>query len=182
MYRAQQFFRALRARIESVAWAEVEALLTPAQMVLFRRMPRYDQRHSLDVARTLCTAGHDHPDLLAAALLHDVAKSAGPLRLWHRVAIVLLKAFAPRWLDWLAREAEPGTVLDSPVQCHWRYPFYVHRVHPRVGARWAEEAGCSSLTVWLIACHQSLAGQGEEHCEASSRRLLVALRWADSQN
>jgi len=173
MYRAQQFFRALRARIEPVAWAEVEGLWRPAQMVLFRRMPRYDQRHSLDVARTLRTAGHDHPDLLAAALLHDVAKSAGPLRLWHRVAIVLLKAFAPRWLDWLAREAEPG---------HWRYPFYVHRVHPRVGARWAEEAGCSSLTVWLIACHQSLAGQGEEHCKASSRRLLVALRWADSQN
>jgi hypothetical protein len=173
MYRAQQFFRALGVRMEPVAWTEVKALLTPAQMALFRQMPRYDQRHSLNVVRTLRAAGHDHPDLLAAALLHDVAKSAGPLRLWHRVAIVLLEAFAPRWLNWLAREVESR---------HWRYPFYVHHVHPEIGARLAEKAGCSSLTVWLIAHHQSLANQGAAESEDSRGRLLSALRWADEQN
>ena len=173
MYRARQFFRALGARVEPVALAEVEALLTPPQIALFRQMPQYDQRHSLNVALTLRAAGHDRPDVLVAALLHDVAKSAGPLWLWHRVVIVLLKAFVPRWLAWLARKVKPG---------HWRYPFFMHRVHPQVGARWAEEAGCSSLTVWLIACHQLLAGQGEDDCEPGSRRLLAALRWADGKN
>ena len=35
-----------------------------------------DQRHSLNVMRTLRRQGHTEPDLLAAALLHDVGKSA----------------------------------------------------------------------------------------------------------
>jgi len=158
--------------MEAEAWAEVSALLTPAQMALFRQMPRYDQRHSLHVARALRAIGYDDPDSLIAALLHDVAKSAGPLRLWHRVAIVLLQAFARRWLSCLAREVAPRD---------WRYPFYIHRVHPHIGARWAEEAGCSSLTVWLIAHHQPLADQDDE-LEGSKGRLLAALRWADEQN
>lgn len=173
MYRAQQFFRALGARMGSSAWAEVEALLTPAQVILFRQMPRYDQRHGLNVAHTLRAAGHEQPDLLVAALLHDAAKSAGPLRLWQRVAIVLLKAFAPRRLAWLAREVEPG---------HWRYPFYTHCVHAAIGARWAEEAGCSSLAVWLIAHHQSPVDRGEDGWEDGRNRLLTVLRWADGQN
>ena len=140
MYRVRQFFRALAAWTTPPGRAEVEALLTPAQAALFGRMSRYDQLHGLNVARTLRAAGYEHSDLLAAALLHDVAKSAGPLRLWRRAAIVLLRAFAPRLLAWLARPAERG---------QWRYPFYLHRVHAEVSARQGEEAGGSFLTVWL---------------------------------
>lgn len=158
--------------MKPAAWIEVETLLTPVQMALFQGMPQCDQRHSLNVVRTLRAAGADHPDLLIAALLHDAAKSAGPLRLWHRVAIVLLKALVPRWLDWLARPADPG---------HWRFPFYMHRIHPQAGARWAEEAGCSSLAVWLIAHHQQLPNHHDD-CEENRGRLLRMLRWADDQN
>ena len=188
--------------MEPAAWAEVEEVLTPAQAILFRQMPRYDQRHSLNVMRSLRAAGYIDPDLLTAALLHDAAKSAGPLRLWHRVAIVLLKAFAPRWLDWLAREVKPG---------HWRYPFYAHRVHPEIGARWAEEAGCVPLTAWLIAHHEKKPGcpshrlrfegccprgscapvgvlhslpslQVDGDSETRAGHLLAVLQWADSNN
>ena len=166
MYRVRQFFWALGARMDRAAWAGVEEILDPAQRTLFRRISRYDQRHSLDVAQSLREDGYDDPDLLTAALLHDVAKSAGPLRLWHRVAIVLLKAFFPRGLDWLAREAAPG---------HWRYPFYVHRMHPEIGARWAREAGCTPQTVRLIAQHQTPPGPEIDD-------LLAALQRADGQN
>ncbi len=173
MYRVQQFLRALAARWRPQPWAEVEALLTPAQATLFWTMPRCDQQHALDVARALRAAGQDEPDLLVAALLHDVAKSAGPLRLWHRVTIVLLKAFAPRWLVWLARQAEPGG---------WRYPFYVHRVHAEVGARWLEQAGGSALAVWLVAHHQSPEAQAGDEWPDGRQHLLAALCQADGQN
>jgi hypothetical protein len=173
VYRVRQFFWALGARMAPAAWAEVEEILTPAQAALFRQMPRYDQRHGLNVMRTLCAAGYSQPDLLTAALLHDVAKSSAPLRLWHRVAIVLLQAFAPRWLDWLAREVKPG---------HWRHPFYAHRVHAKVGARWAEEAGCSPLTVWLIAHHASSKPQMGDNLEAQEKAFLAALQRADGEN
>jgi len=173
MYRVRQFFRALLAWTTSPARAEVEALLTPAQAALFGRMRRYDQQHSLKVARALRAAGYEHPDLLAAALLHDVAKSAGALRLWHRVAIVLLRAFAPRWLAWLARPAEWG---------QWRYPFYLHRVHAEVSARQVAEAGGSFLTVWLIARHQLPVEQGENDPDGDEKRLLAALQQADDQS
>jgi len=58
----------------------------------------------------------------------------------------------------------------------------MHRVHPEIGARWAEGAGCSSLAVWLIAHHQSLADQDDDYWEDNRGRLLAALRWADDQN
>ena len=69
--------------------------LPPDGVVLFLRMIKRDQRHSLDVQQALLIAGHDQPDLLAAALLHDAAKTAQPghrLKLSHRVAVVLRQA------------------------------------------------------------------------------------------
>ena len=60
-------------------------------------MPRNDQRHSLNVLRSLRAAGHDEPALMQAALLHDVAKSTGGVTLFHRVAVVLLKIVRPDW-------------------------------------------------------------------------------------
>ncbi len=88
--------------------------------------------------QTLWVAGHDCPDLLAAALLHDAAKTAQPgrrLRLGHRVLVVLMEAAKPGWVEKVAR----STPND------WRYPFYLHLHHPEMGARLAQEVGCSQL-------------------------------------
>jgi len=71
-------------------------------------MPPSDQRHSLNVYRTLLAEGQTSQDLLVAALLHDVGKAGGQLRLWHRVAIVLLRAFWPAALDYLSRGQARG--------------------------------------------------------------------------
>jgi predicted HD phosphohydrolase len=117
----------------------VRAILPERAWRLFTGMPVADRRHALDVVHRLVEAGHDEPELLAAALLHDVAKGHR-MRLWHRVAGVLLEAASPRLLSRLA----------SPEPRSWRYPFHLHLHHADLSANAAASASCSPRTVALI--------------------------------
>jgi putative nucleotidyltransferase with HDIG domain len=156
------------ARPKDAATAQAEPHLPPAALSLFQAMPRYDQQHALNVLHTLQSMGHHDPDLLAAALLHDAGKTAGQagtLHLWHRVAVVLMRAFAP---DLLAR-----TARDQPGS--WRQPFFVQQHHAEIGAELARQTGCSPRTADLIRRH-------EESPDRSGDPLLAALQAADSAN
>lgn len=147
MYRVWQFAQAVGAWVQPEDVAAVQRWLPPEGVALFRAMPRYDRQHALRVARALEQAGHTAPDLLAAALLHDVGKTAhtsAPLRLWHRVAVVLLRRFWPDGLQQLAKD-RPGS---------WRQPFYVQQHHAAIGAELGRQAGCSPRTVDLIRRHK----------------------------
>jgi hypothetical protein len=62
------------------------------------------------------------------------------MRLWHRVAGVLLEAFAPSTLRRLAR-ADP----DS-----WRHPFHLYLHHAALSADMASAAGCSARAAAFI--------------------------------
>ena len=168
-YRVRQFASALLARVSPDDLREADEVLPPDAQKLLRRMSVSDQRHSLNVMRTLRRQGHTEPDVLAAALLHDVGKSAAWIPPWHRAIIVLTQRFAPGVLAWLTRGEPRG----------WRCPFVVHRQHTEIGAEWAAQAGCSALTVSLIRRHQEplrCAPQDEQE------RLLVALQRADGVN
>lgn len=170
VYRVRQFLWAAGAwvRPEPVEAAVLDRYLPPLAVELFQAMPRYDQRHALTVFHTLQQQGHTEPDVLAAALLHDVGKSVPQgkgLRLWHRVAAVLLRTFWPGSLEQLAQD-EPGS---------WRRPFFVQQHHATLGAELAQQAGCSPTTVDLIRCHEDPAGQRDN-------LLLAALQAADSKN
>lgn len=163
-YRAWQFWSALTAALSEEDEETLRSNLTPQELACFKRMPIADQRHSLDVYYTLRRRGHTHPDLLKAALLHDIGKADGHLRLWHRVVIVLVRALFPPALKWLA------------VPRGWRYPFYVHYYHPLKGAQMAQKLGCSTVTVELIRRHQRELGLPP--CEGTEE-LLKALQEVD---
>lgn len=139
MGRVAQLIGHLTARVtageEALAWR----VLPPAAWRLFAGMPVADRRHALDVARDLLARGHDDRELLAAALLHDVAKGRC-LRLWHRIGGVLLEAAAPRLLRRLA----------SPAPRSWRHPWYLFVHHAALSADGALAAGCSPRTADLI--------------------------------
>ncbi len=139
MSRVRQFYRHLNARVGEDERSSVDELLPAAAASLFDAMPVADRRHGLDVAAHLRAAGHDDRDLLAAALLHDAAKGHR-MRLWHRVAGVLLAAAAPGLLRRLA----------SPRENSWRYPLYLYLHHPELSARAALGTGCSPRTAALI--------------------------------
>jgi hypothetical protein len=145
-YRSRQFFGALRARVEDDERAEVAAHLTGAERRLFHSMDLRDQRHALDVFRALKSGGQRDPSLLAAALLHDVGK--GPIKLWQRVAFVLLRGVSPGLLRRLACADDPG----------WRGGLARILDHAQRGASLAEAAGSKAETVRLIRLHRSPAG------------------------
>ncbi len=121
--------------------------LSPAGLALFRRMSAADRAHSLRVHAWLRARGHDAPALLAAGLLHDCGKAAARLAVWQRTLKVILRKFAPGLWHKLAAPASPP---------NWRYPFFVLAEHTRIGAEWAQQAGCAQDVVWLIAHHEDI--------------------------
>lgn len=168
-YRVRQFLSSLWPRVAVEEEAELRRWLPRPALVLFQQMAHRDQRHSLDVLRRLQAAAPDQPDLLAAALLHDAAKTARtdrPVRLHHRVLVVLMKRVRPGWIEQMAC-ADP----DS-----WRFPFYLHLNHPQLGAELAEQAGCSPLTVELIRRHQEKLPHAPRD---EAEQLLLLLQAAD---
>jgi hypothetical protein len=144
------------------------------QMALFTGMQPSEQAHALSVHRQLVDQGETSPDLLVAALLHDVGKSCNPLRLWERVLIVLAKAIFPaqsrRWGHSSTERAGQGV---------WKRAFVVAEQHPAWGAVLAAEAGASPRTVALIRQHQEPASA---QADLETRRLLSRLQAVDDSN
>jgi putative nucleotidyltransferase with HDIG domain len=104
-----------------------------------------DERHGARTADALRMLGADD-ELIAAGLLHDVAKPRDT-RLWHRIAGVLLERFAPTLRDRLARgNGVLGRYLD----------------HPRLGAEEARRRGASERVIRLIARHHEPPRDADE--------------------
>ncbi|MDQ6682513.1 MAG: hypothetical protein M3Y88_04485 [Chloroflexota bacterium] len=158
MHRVAQLIGHLTARVGPDDEALARRMLPESAWGLFASMPVADRRHALDVAGRLRRAGVEDLDLLAAALLHDVAKG-DRMRLWHRVGGVLLEALSPGLLRRLA----------SSDASSWRYPFHLYLAHDRLSADAARRAGCTER------CGRFIAGD----VEPGDARLAAALRRAD---
>ncbi len=168
-YRLKQLRDNLAADpLSDSARQEITAILTDPENDLFNRFPYADQQHSYRVLRALVEAGYNHPDLLAAALLHDIGKTRYPLSVWNRILIVVGETIFPeRAAGW------GGSSLDS-----WKRPFVVRAGHPAWGADMAAEAGSRPGVVDLIRRHQDKLDpqQGDDD------PWLARLQWADDQS
>lgn len=173
-YRLRQFSLALRGPADTAELAQTLAILTPAQAALFAGLHSSEQAHALNVYRQLVNQGETSPDLLVAALLHDVGKNCTPLRLWERVWIVLAKAILP-----LQVKRGGSLSVEMVGRRVWLRAFIVAEQHPVWGADLAAKAGASSRTVALIRHHQdSPAIVGDPEIE----RLLRKLQAVDDYN
>jgi hypothetical protein len=109
VYRLWQLWRALTGVVTPADMHFVATILTPAEQQLFAVLPRYDQRHAIDVVRLLVREGHADHVLLATALLHDIGKvsdAGAPLGLgWYGVIVVAQRV--PMLYNWLQRWCEP---------------------------------------------------------------------------
>ncbi|MBI2913086.1 MAG: HD domain-containing protein [Chloroflexi bacterium] len=161
LYRARQFLGALSPRVARREREEATAVLGERLLALFDSMSARDQRHCLDVYLTLRAGGCDDQDVLAAALLHDAGKGrlAGPpVRLWHRVAYVVLASTAPGLLERLAEKGGPFGMLRAGLGT-------LHR-HCERGAELAAALGAPPAVVELVRQH--------EDREAGEARLRAA--------
>ncbi len=171
IYRARQFWKTLRPAPRSKQLERAKDHLTPELMNLFLKQHPSEQAHSLHIFNKLCEFDEKSPDLLAAALLHDVGKSRIPMAAWERVVVVvgqkLFPALAQRW-----GQSEPIGM---------RRAFVVAKRHPEWGAEMAREAGASRLCVRLIRYHQEplKADPGADPLEYS---LLLRLHQADDES
>jgi putative nucleotidyltransferase with HDIG domain len=133
-------------------------------------LPVPDQNHSLRVLRDLESGDEDDPDLLKAALLHDIGKILHPLRRWERVFYVVLGWFLPKTAEAWGNK-DPRGIYRSLV---------VIKEHPVWGANLAEKAGSSQQVVWLIRNHEikDLTGLLDQ----GGVELLKKLQLADNSN
>lgn len=176
LYRIRQFWLAMGAHPEPDDLNLARSYLTPAELALFLGMQPTEQVHALNVLHKLLLQGEDHPDLLAAALLHDCGKQRSPLNPLERAWIVLAqKMFPSHWAHW-------GRVgqSDLALLVGWRRPLVVAEQHPAWGAEMARQVGASSLLQALINRHQQdLANDGNDTVEDV---LLRKLQIADDEN
>ena len=139
--KTRQTVRHVFGRISDAERSELTAWLDGRQLALFEAMHRADQRHGLDVVASLRSVGHNDPELLLAALLHDCSKGPG-VRLPHRIAWSLGERYGDGVMDAFA--LIPG----------YRAAFERLREHADDSADLALEAGCSERTAELIR-HQT---------------------------
>lgn len=169
LYRTGQALRALTAFLRPIDRDAAAAVLGPDLMPLFDRMRRSEQLHSIAVMKTLREAGHTHPDLMIAALLHDCGKSRYPYGFTDRVLVVVVSKVTPaRYRAW----------GDGPAEGA-RRRYAVARQHPVWSAEDMAAHGASTLAVALARRHQTpLVGSPQN----DEDRLLAALQWADDTN
>lgn len=165
LYRLRQGLWALAGGPAADDLEQAQGLLAPRLLTLFRRLTPAEQSHALRVLHRLQRDGFRQPELLTAALLHDVGKSLYPLNLWARAAIVLGHALAPGWAA-RAGEGEPRS---------WKRAFVVARQHPTWGAALAAEAGADPGMCALIRHHQGGA-------DSTAPQGLAELRNADRES
>ncbi|GAC1364611.1 MAG: hypothetical protein NVSMB44_24290 [Ktedonobacteraceae bacterium] len=139
--------------------SEVERWLSPTARALFQTMSLADQQHSLRVCRGLQARGCTEPDMLAAALLHDVGKAQGRVPFWTRPVIVLSKRL---WPEGLKRATLPPDQLDRDPVPGWRRALSYAWWHTEVGAVLAERAGISAWSILYIRTHHQPQGPAAE--------------------
>ncbi len=142
-YRLGQGVRALLpalAPLDRAAREGALVLLPEPAAAAFRALPRSDQSHALRVYAALRARGETDPDLLAAALLHDIGKQPG-VGVTQKTARVLLA----RWPRLLRRIAQ-----HRPPVRRWRRGMARLLNHAAIGAERAERWGCTPATVAII--------------------------------
>jgi hypothetical protein len=168
LYRFRQFFGGMFARVSDADRREADAVLNPAARAWFHSLPRDLQWHGVQVLHDLKRAGVDRAAVLAAALLHDAGKAAGPNGPLVRTFIVVAFHLAPAWA---ARRKE----IDYRSARGIDRVLAIAYQHPAIAADQAAACGCDPVTIDLIRYHQ-------DYARGQTDPLLQLFQQVDDQN
>ena len=136
-----------------------EILSEPTLSLFLEQHPR-DQRHGARTAQWLITNGQKNPELLAAALLHDIGK--GKQRTRDRVVHVL------------ASWSQTGQIIGKHTSAiELRRAIARSREHSELGAQKLETSGASPRVIELTRLH---------HKPPGTDTMLELLQRADAEN
>lgn len=146
LYRIKQFWHALFPRIRSWEQAYLKQHIPPEALPLFFRQSAADQRHALDVALQLKSwnlplSQVEYRVLQLAALFHDCGKTQKGIKLWQRVAIVVLERAPQR----IRLSAEQSRSFSLALQ--------IAAMHADWGSEAAGKAGLPPVVCALIRDH-----------------------------
>lgn len=167
-YRVTQFFQTIYAKPGPQEFALVETHLSPPLFDLFHMMRASDQAHGIRVLRNLIAQDEQHPDLLAAALLHDVGKSRITPKIYERVLMVLAEWLFPATARYWGTGEAKG----------WRRPFVIAACHPKWGAEMILETGGTQILATLVNRHQETPPESNAEID----QMLHRLQEADNEN
>ncbi|MFC1496387.1 HDIG domain-containing metalloprotein [Candidatus Margulisiibacteriota bacterium] len=131
--RFRQFLFAMSAAMNEVDWHFVNRFLNPEELVCFKLLPEFEQKHSVIVAQKMeeLAQGKKELDQRKAArigLLHDIGKSVLHLSVMEKSVLTVIRFILRPLYNLLAKSG------DKPQSKLIYRKFYYHKHHPAVGA------------------------------------------------
>lgn len=94
LYRVKQFYRSMVSRINDEDIDFIKMYLEPYELQLFNQLPKYDQKHCINVARDLkltCNQRNlKYQKLIKVALLHDIGKIYNSMNPIYKSIMVIM--------------------------------------------------------------------------------------------
>ena len=151
-YRAKQFFVGIFSFYTKKDDVFARNFLTIQEMALFSRLPGFEKKHSVRVAKRMLKIAHgnrelDSRQIARIGLLHDIGKVVEHNSTFTKSILVIIRFFFPSFYDWLAERGEKNIRFRR---------FYIHKHHGRVGAELLSKLGTPADILSIINTHDPL--------------------------
>jgi len=168
LHYVKRYFKSIQVKITVADVEFIRTYLSKEEQILFYRMRRFDQRHSLEVAYNCLSLGTLPPEiiksrLVKAALLHDIGKCYLKCGLTSRVVYTLISYISPKAFKHYAYQKKTKKVLAK---------LAVLAQHAEIGAGMLSAITDDMELVEVVRYHNSEPRQPESY-------LLPLIREAD---